>query len=539
MKRIRENDVAVATDHETRFSCDEQAATIDDAKHFVKYMASPELFDIMDMNSISPMEGLGYESNLRMHTTRLITNHMREMSNKALGVDLYDTNEVSTLYRETGEPPPKKKRKIEDDVTVFGSQYKAHQDFETQTKQKLMKYLSPSEPITEQNMTREIITIKHETKPLHLKIRIDNYVFVTYLCNKNEPRKRCKINLLDMAAKTLAFGTQHSRNKFAKNDLRYRWGSHLVFESGVLIETGCTSSLLAAKLLEHTMNIFKYVCGYLNIGIWERRCENVVATGCINFGICLELLKDRYHYVTYEKANFAGAIICIKDINAHKTNTSSEDEFVNYEKNHANVAEEYNRKYNHVGNEAEQREHDYIHGQPPSSNQPYEVTYDECDMLHILRSHKEKNVKALVFPGGRVICVGNKSREGVIESFSELFPILESCRDTPENIEAEKLIIRTRRYNYSKKRKREAMETKDSSSPSSKKRKGDSPTMINCRYCDFVEPYANYKINKSVCSSDMAIQCDECNQAVCRQCLQSNGNDYYNGFVCHDCMYPK
>lgn len=529
-------------DHETRFACEEQAKTLRDAELFVKYMASPDLFDMLDMSSISPLEGRGNESNLRMHTTRLITDHMNEMANKALGVDLYTSDTVSSLYQrnETSSMEVEKG----EGIYTFGSEFKAHHEEDEQIKQNLMKYLAPSEPITDQDTRREIITIKHENKALTMKILIENYVFATYLCNKNEPRKRCKINLLDMAAKCLMFGVQYSKNKFSKNDLRNRWGSHLIFESGVLIETGTTDPLLAAKLLEHTMNIFKYVCGYHNIGIWERRCQNVVATGSLDDGVCLELLKVRFPFVKYEKKNFAGAIICIKDIDGTMTayeesNSITVDEFTNYEKNYVNVADKYNRKYNNIGSEAEQKERDQIQSFLASNNATigasYEVTYDEFDMLHVLRGNKDTNVKALIFPRGRVICVGNKSREGVIASYAKLFPILESCRCTPENMRAEKNIIQKRRANYSKKRKREAIEKNEKASKKAK----TTTVMVQCRHCDYTEPFTNFATNKAVCSSENATHCDECDHSVCNACLEllsykRHTNDY--NFLCNACQ---
>lgn len=472
---------------ETTFACDEQEAAIRDANHFVRYMASPELFDHLDMDHIGPLEGRGSDRNLHMRTTRLITDYMNDVANQALGIELYKPSDIPTCIKPT--PILKKEGDEGEEIHVFGSQYAAHHQERQEVKANLMKHLAPSEPITEQDMIRETITIRHESKPLHIKIRIENYVYVTYLSNTNDPRKRCKINLLDMASKTLMFGIQHSKNKFSKNDLRYRWGSHLVFESGVLVETGSTNPLLAAKLLEHTMNIFRYVCGYYNIGIWERRCHNVVATGSLNFGLCLDLLKDRYPYVTYEKKNFAGAIICINDIDAwgaHNYNTNNHrqhdepettifddlNEFTKYYKNTLDHADDYNRKYNNIGSEAEQRERDLIQcnlAVPVSSSTPYEVMYDEFDITHVLRGNKEKNVKALVFPRGRVICVGNKSREGVIEAYTKLFSLLESVRDTPENIKEEKRIINMRRYNYSRKAKTD--EKNGDNTTSTKKRK--------------------------------------------------------------------
>ena len=456
-------------DHETRFAVDQQRATVDDAREFVRHMASPDLFDTLDMDSIMAAEGNASKSNLRMHTTRLITEHSQRMMNKILGAELYSEEEISSLYRQA------KRQRIDDSdeqkaekeaIHTFGEQYKAFREYERMNKEKLMCALAPSEPITDADIDREIITIRTAGSPFRMKIRIDNYVFVTYLCNKGDTNKRCKINLLDMAAKTQMFGIQHSKNKFSKNDLRYRWGSHLIFESGVLVETGSTNPLLAAKLLEHTMNIFRTVCGYHDIGIWERRCDNVVATMSLDFDLRLELLKNRYPYVTYEKDDFAGAIIRINEIDMYGGATPTTDttdsltstifdnteEYINHERQRTNIAEEYNRKYNDIGSEADQRERDMIQRVLSSSGTNYEAINDDFDISNILRNPKEKNVKALVFPYGRVICVGNKSREGVIESYTKLYPILLSVRDTPENLKEEARIIRLRRQNVSRKR---------------------------------------------------------------------------------------
>lgn len=450
-------------DHETRFALDQQKATIDDAEQFMRYMASPSLYETLDMSSIRPAEGTASIRNHRIHTTRLITEHTQLMMNKAMGFDFYRSDEVSSLYRQ-GTTTTSATITKEEEVHTFGNQYSNYWSYENATKEKLMSLLAPSEPITDADIDREFITIRTGNSPRHLKIRIDNYVFVTYLYNKSDSRKRCKINLLDMAAKTLRFGIQYSEHKFSKNDIRYRWGSHLVFESGVLVETGSTNPLLAAKLLEHTMNIFRYVCGYHDIGICERRCDNVVATGSLNFGLCLELLKEKYPFVTYEKADFAGAIIRIKEIDMHERgNTASsatatifdnEEEYVNHERGQVNIADEYNRKYNDVGNEAEQREQEVLKNMADAASTSYETMCDDFDISNILRNPKEKNIKALVFPYGRVICVGNKSREGVIESYSRLFPILESVRDTPENLKKEAALIRARRQTQPRKRRK-------------------------------------------------------------------------------------
>src|ERR1700761_2205976 len=131
MKRTSDNkdeysyfDINIDND-ETLFTLNEQKKTIEEAKNFTKYMCSPELFDLLDMDAIHPLEGDAMDSNLRIHTTRIITDYMDNMKNKALGINLYKSSEVSSLYdsiiskrKEKGLYVPnnkKRKRKNNDD----------------------------------------------------------------------------------------------------------------------------------------------------------------------------------------------------------------------------------------------------------------------------------------------------------------------------------------------------------------------------------------------------------------------------------------
>lgn len=617
---------------EKLFTLKEQDQTIKDAIDFTKYMCSDELFNLLDMKSITPLEGSANDSDLRIHTTRILTEYMNRMKNSALDRDLYKHDEISTLYNSvkppasdpdvipsTSSPPPipslyapynTPSTKEEDkERLLFEEQFTNYHKKRYEITEDLRKCLLPKEPITDKDMKREIITIRYDESVFHMKILIENYVYVTYIGNKNETNKRYKFNLLDMAAKTLGFGIQHSKNKFSKNDLRYRWGSHLIFESSVIVETGSTNPILAAKLLEHTMNVFKYVCGYHNIDIKERKCHNVVATGILNFGLCLELLKERYPFVTYEKKNFAGAIIRINDIDNHSfaslnsnklLDLQDNDEYINYEKNkgYRNDEEIYNKLYNtnsininkEYSNISDENEKDIIrknlnidyndnNTKSTANNNRYEVNYDEFDLFHPSRTNKEKNVTALVFPLGQVICVGNKSREGVTESYTKLYSILYQCRDTPENIKLEKQILQTRRYNYTKNKKRNSKKKNKKTSNKEEEEEGDNISLtsnkkkrkhdnmdnddiqqpqtskkqkkedyIKCVHCEFIEKKTNFRLEKSVIISDYTTLCDNCNRCVCNDCFKlsytgdirykSYKNSNYNEeFNCLDCMH--
>lgn len=536
-------------DHESEFSTKEQAKTIRDAKEFVKYMASPDLYNLLDMDSTVPLEGFGTDRNLRMHTTRMITEHINEMINKTLGIDLYEKEDVSSCYGDDDNSEP------------FESRYTEFHRRASETKKNFATQLLPAKPITEQDLKREIHTIRYEGSQLRMKILIENYVYVTYLSDNSADPKPYKFNLLDMQAKTLQFGTQHSKNKFSKNDLRYRWGSHLIFSMGILVETGSTSPVIAAKLLEHTLNVFEKECDYKNIMIRERKCHNVVATGILNDGICLELLKKRYPYVKYDKGKFLGAIIRIADI---VDNHNGLQDFTNYEREggYNDPEDEYDRLYN---NRTSEKDAARLNG----DDGEYEVDYDVFDLYNKKASSssttttpKEKKVTALVFNVGQAICVGNTSRKGVLASFHLLYPILESCRATPENMKLEKQIIQAKRYKYTKKQEKKSNKKRarqehndgdecvkkraspehddddDDDEREAKKRRVEEE-FIPCVSCEFKAKRNDFEVVHNNIVSPGAMLCVDCEHCVCDACYRENyvdhPRDLKDEFVCLDC----
>lgn len=522
-------------DHESEFSTKEQAKTIRDAKEFVKYMASPDLYSLLDIGSTVPLEGFGNDRNLRMHTTRLLTEYTNEMINKALGIDLYKKEDISSCYGGDDD---------DDDSEPFESRYVEFHARASETKKKFATQLLPTKPITEQDLKREIITIKYVGSQLRMKILIENYVYVTYLCDNSDEQKPYKFNLLDMQAKTLQFGTQHSKNKFSKNDLRYRWGSHLIFSMGILVETGSTSPVIAAKLLEHTLNVFEKECDYKNIMFKERKCHNVVATGIINDNICLELLKKRYPYVKYDKGKFLGAIIRIADI---VDNHNGLQDFTNFEREggYNDPEDEYDRLYN---NRTSEKDATRLNG----DDGEYEVDYDVFDLYNKKASSsstttpKEKKVTALVFNVGQAICVGNTSRKGVIASFQLLYPILESCRATPENMKLEKQIIQAKRYKYTKKQekkksnKKRARQENNDGDECVKKRRTEEE-FIPCVGCEFKAKRNDFEVVHNNIVSPDAKLCVDCEHCVCNACYKEDYADHpeYTSskeFVCLNCL---
>lgn len=437
MKRLRD---------EHTFGKSEQKRTLCDATKFVRYMCSEELYSNLDLSTVRPLEGDASEVNFRMLTTRLFHEHVHSQLNRMMDLDFYLPTDTDTHYEkeeEEGEEAPgnnnsnNQTRVIEPQVEKeqFEAQYSAYHREKSDIALRQVKHLIPRDPITERDIQREVLTLRCEKSPLQVRVLIENYVYVTYFMDSHT-RKRYKFNLMHMAQRGLHVGLQHSKNKFSKNDIRFPWGSHLVFESGVVVETGCTSPVVAAKLLEYTLNLFRQTCGYHSIVVSERTCENVVATATLNSPLCLELLKHRYPYVLYDASNdFTGAIVYIADIVARDT----EHDHVSYErqKGYLDIEAEYQRRYNRPPQQQHIQSDQELLGRGE-----YDPVRRSGRGASNRNADKVEKVTALVFPAGQFICVGNKSREGVIESCTKLYGILDTCRQTPENLQLEAHLIR-------------------------------------------------------------------------------------------------
>jgi len=182
--------------------------------------------------------------------------------------------------------------------------------------------------ITKEDREPEWICIRGETPMQELVLMIENLVYVTHLCYAYN-RKRFIINLETFAVLLAKYGVEYSTDKFAKITLRLRGGpSHLFFGSGAMLETGAYNSIIARKSLNQTLCLLQDVCGFENIQVSDRRCENIVAKGTLKFELCLHLLKDTYpSYVQYNTSNvagaFVGAIIRLKKIVTHQKKPAS------------------------------------------------------------------------------------------------------------------------------------------------------------------------------------------------------------------------
>ena len=239
------------------FGKSEQDRTVRDATQFVRYMCSEELYSNLDLSTVKPLEGDASRVNFRMQTTRFFHEHLQSQLNRMMGLDFYLPTDTSTHYgKDEWEEEEEEERKRErrrgrpsssesnqplvveaEKREKFEAQFSAYHKEKSAIALRQVKHLIPRDPITERDTEREALTFRCEKSPMQMKVLIENYVYVTDFMDSHT-RKHYKFPLMHMTQRTLHVGVQHSKNKFAKNDIRFPWGSHLVFESGVVVETG-------------------------------------------------------------------------------------------------------------------------------------------------------------------------------------------------------------------------------------------------------------------------------------------------------------
>lgn len=416
-----------------------RALTIADALEFTRFMCTAEYYDTVREALVTSQDGTVDEYDVE----RLISEH----GERALHAFLTDGHEAEPPLKrrhvEERSPSPTHSSTTENEDDLFFDKYaQRNLDAEEGRARRCTTLLLPKEPITDEDMKREIITIRYsETEWPVMRIMIENYVYVTYFVNECTG-KRYKFNLLDIAAHCLPYGIQHSKNKFAKNDIRY-WhgGSHLMFASSVLVETGSTSPAVAAKLLEHTMNIYRHDCGLHHIQVRERKCQNVVLTATLNFAVCLNLLQDRNpEFVIYDKKTFAGAIVKIADMRAKRhSHDYGDDAFISYDDCDDGLYECHAPPPAKREKEKEAEPRVKLEGEVIVE----EEAEDELEFLP--KTPGQQKVTALIFPQGQVICVGSNSRTSAIKALATLFEVLYNCRSDEVNLKIERALISKRK----------------------------------------------------------------------------------------------
>jgi len=79
------------------------------------------------------------------------------------------------------------------------------------------------------------------------------------------------------------------------------------------VETGSDNQLLSRLLLQFVVTVLRQECGYPHINIKRRKCQNIVATGKLNYNICMNVLKHKFQ-AAREKEHFSGLVIKHRDL---------------------------------------------------------------------------------------------------------------------------------------------------------------------------------------------------------------------------------
>jgi hypothetical protein len=189
----------------------------------------------------------------------------------------------------------------------------------------------PTGEAEEEQQFKKVFTIgskKRATgKAIILNYMIENYVNVTYFFN-GLTGERCDFNLVSLAKCLIRYCVEYSCKKFAKVNLRYLHAlSHLLYRASVLVETGSDNQATSLRMLAHTTRLLREECGYPHLCIMSRVCQNIVLTGHLNCPIDLEVLAAHFHDATYNKAEFAGVILKLTDLERWFANRGEPTEF--------------------------------------------------------------------------------------------------------------------------------------------------------------------------------------------------------------------
>src|ERR1700744_4667055 len=173
---------------------------------------------------------------------------------------------------------------------------------------------------------REQFHVRSDTSPVVLEFRFANFVTVAYVGNALTGEDYC-FNLHALSRDLLPYYPEYRKKKFAKVNLRLRdGGSHMIYGSGIIVESGSDCTRTSKQMLRHTMWLLAHVCGYKQLVVQRRACFNIVATGnvcrpdprnpgqLITQPLCLGVLKQLFPAASYKKDKFSGVIIKLVDV---------------------------------------------------------------------------------------------------------------------------------------------------------------------------------------------------------------------------------
>jgi TATA-box binding protein (TBP) (component of TFIID and TFIIIB) len=473
-----------------------------DIHHSCSLEATHTLDSYFSSNLAMPTYSSEQESSLRT------LNLLDKMNNLIDTMDVDDFKEFHTLELLKSLPPMFDMYQLGVKVNTHCTQeafiewYTGWKAYEEEKRKSQISYRvsKDEEYIYKEEEQRERLCLKDSNSTTSIELAIENFVYSTHFFNKFT-RDPYRFNLNHLAAKFLPFGVQYTKTKFAKIDFRTPWGSLLIFESGGMIETGSKKESISKKLLDHVVNFLRDECGYKNIAVRKRICQNVVLTGRISHGVCLHVLRKKYPFIQYDPIDFTGAIIRMDEVNKHVTSDLSftdyeendEDEFEinedikNEKEGKQNEDEEvveedddltleysdhYGETHRHSVKIKMDGDEDEIRVKVEDNEEEEEEEFDEDDYdeeedetiikmddlkdenaaklyAEFLKNTANKsfnklnqvdNATALTFEKGTLICVGFRSRLEAKRALPKLYPMVKSCSPTPENLAQEKLL---------------------------------------------------------------------------------------------------
>ncbi len=309
---------------------------------------------------------------------------------------------------------------------------------------------------------KEIFYVKSSESETVLQFQFANFVTVTYLGNA-ATGEDYNFNLHALAQQLLPYYAEYRKKKFAKVNLRLRdGGSHMIYGSAIIVESGSDCTATSKALLKLTMRILRHQCGYRQLIVQRRCCFNIVATGNVRgadgqqTSLCLGLLKHLFPNASYKKDKFSGVIIKLTDVEKHLSDQAYHAglDFVGAEYEYAAeydsddddsaLIAEINSEcemvtpptapVSHRGNGRRAKIEKVELLDDDERDAKRNATLEEFAHL----ATKKENGTFLIFKEGQIICTGCKSKRRLLGAYEKIYWLLAQCTATAENLAWEK-----------------------------------------------------------------------------------------------------
>ncbi len=254
-----------------------------------------------------------------------------------------------------------------------------------------------------------------------LNYMVHNYVHTTKLANGD--RDDAVFDLAALAKRLIAYKVELSFTKFAKVNLRLLGLlSLLIYNKMVVVETGSDCRAKSRRALAFLVGLLRDQCGYPNIRVKARLCQNIVLTGQYNRPISLAKLVAEFPDAE-RRHNFSGVIIRLQDLQRwHDNRRGSAPRHMAPDYTDDDDETEFLRRLNQTREDGEEEE--------DSSLDVEELmqALRETDEFEGFTYTKVTKVTFLVFKEASMICTGcNKESQAHI-GFSLLYQLLDKCR---------------------------------------------------------------------------------------------------------------